>query len=111
MKSNNKYNPNIFLKLLWFIRIKFGFYSKKKSIKIQESQKFTYMMLSRLQSDCEYFLNWGNGCKNRLHCGDIDTHIDYMLCMCKPLIFKPEWITIEQIEQYRKDMKEKGNQG
>jgi hypothetical protein len=24
-----------------------------------ETEKFRYMMLSRLQSDCEYFLGWG----------------------------------------------------
>ena len=34
---------------------------------LQHDKKFRYMLLSRMQSDCEYYLNYGNRNTNRVH--------------------------------------------
>ena len=34
---------------------------------LQHDKKFRYMLLSRMQSDCEYYLNYGN--RNQNACG------------------------------------------
>ena len=40
--------------------------------------EFQYMMLSRLQSDCEYYLNYGNRCTGRLYYLDEEKQIAAM---------------------------------
>lgn len=37
---------------------------------LQHDKKFRYMLLSRMQSDCEYYLNYGNRNPKRLWAGD-----------------------------------------
>jgi predicted RNA-binding Zn-ribbon protein involved in translation (DUF1610 family) len=71
-----------------------------------KENKFNYMMLSRMQSDCEYYLNYGNRSKNRLYYEDEQRHIDEMrkLHNAFPEDGKPEWLTMEQIEQYEVQM-------
>jgi hypothetical protein len=68
-------------------------------------QQFTYMMLSRLQSDCEYYLGFGNRHPNRLHQGSVDGQIAEMKRLWAQLVAKPEWLTMEQIEMYEYRMK------
>jgi len=68
-----------------------------------ESTRFNYMMLSRLQSDCEYFLNWGKG-RSQLHSGTVEQHIAKMKELWNILEIKPEWLSMEQILQYETDM-------
>lgn len=76
---------------------------------MRNPMEFEYQMLSRMQGDCEYFLGYGNACSWYLEGEDINTHCD---CMKKcydsfPAGDKPEWITLEQIEGYRKRMLKK----
>lgn len=63
------------------------------------NHEFQYMMLSRLQSDCLYFLNWGNG-GNSLWGITIESHIAEMKRLWLSLPVKPEWLTYPTIEAY-----------
>ena len=70
---------------------------------MKESIKFQYMMLSRLKSDCDYFL--GNGEKSsRLWGITIEEHIDAMKDYWNNLKTKPEWLSMEEILEYKKEM-------
>lgn len=75
---------------------------------IQNPHRHTYMMLSRLQSDCEYFLNHGGRSEKNLWALSVDAQIEEMknLWNSLPEDAKPEWLTMEQIEEYEKQMKE-----
>ena len=68
--------------------------------------EFQYMMLSRLQSDCEYYLNYGNRCTGRLYYLDEEKQIAAMKKLWNELpdVGKPEWLTWEQILEYEKAM-------
>lgn len=77
--------------------------------KYEESPyRFNYMMLSRLQSDCEYFLGWGQRNKSRLSGESVEAHIARMkeLWNSFPEDQKPEWLTFEGILDYEKRMNE-----
>ena len=60
----------------------------------RSSYEFEYRMLSKLQSDCEYYLGYGNRMKE--------------LWNGFPTDQKPEWLTWEQLLQYEKVMTETG---
>ena len=83
-----------------------------------EDTSFDYQMLSRLKSDCDYVLNtlknhrkeYPNEFRNDnrqediehgLWAKDIDEHVDYMLNIYNNLKEKPDWISKDQIENYR----------
>lgn len=68
--------------------------------------KFEYMMLSKLQSDCEYFLGYGSRNPNILCNGSVKSHINRMkdLWTTFPDSQKPAWLTWEQLLQYEKEM-------
>lgn len=70
-----------------------------------KDQTFDYMMLDRLKSDCEYFLNWGNGCLKHLWAGNISAQIAEMKKIYERLAIKPEWISLNDILEYEKKMK------
>lgn len=72
--------------------------------KIEKEQADDYAILNRLQSDCEYFLNWGNGSERNLYYHNIEDHILEMKKLWDKLIKKPEWLSYEQIEEYEKNM-------
>jgi hypothetical protein len=75
--------------------------------KYEESpNKFNYMMLDRLRSDCDYYLGYGNRCKSRLYYHDEQQHIDHMKELYNGFHEdqKPEWLTWEQILNYEKLM-------
>ena len=61
---------------------------------------FNYMMLDRLKSDCEYYLCYG--CRNAksLWAHDEQAQIDKMRELYGLLQIKPEWLTMEQIDEY-----------
>lgn len=69
------------------------------------NNSFDYMMLSRLQSDCEYYLNYGNRSERVLPSGNVDEHIKHMKTIWNKLNVKPEWLSMEDIEEYEKKMK------
>lgn len=68
--------------------------------------EFQYRMLSKLQSDCEYYL--GYGCRSAviLSGNDPQHHIDRMKELWEelPADGKPEWLTWEQLLTYEKAM-------
>ena len=62
--------------------------------------RFNYMMLDRLKSDCEYYLGYGGRNKNSLWAQDEQKQIDKMRELYDLLPIKPEWLTREQIDKY-----------
>ena len=63
--------------------------------------RFNYMMLDRLKSDCEYYLvNGGRNAKQSLWAKDEQKQIDKMREIYDSLPTKPEWLTMEQIDEY-----------
>ena len=71
-----------------------------------EADSFQYRMLSKLKMDCEYYLGHGNRQSKHLHNQDAEEHIMQMkqIWNMLPDDGKPEWLTMEQIEQYEKEM-------
>ena len=69
--------------------------------------KFTYMMLSRLQSDNDYFLKAGGGHEKHLWANDVNAQIAEMKRLWKslPKDAKPEWLSMEEIQEYEQKMK------
>ena len=45
---------------------------------IRRDKRFRYMLLARLQSDCEYYLGFGNRSTGRLWAGDEARQIEWM---------------------------------
>lgn len=69
-------------------------------------REFDYMMLSRLESDCKYFLGYGNGYEGSLYYKTVEEHCNAMEKLYNSFADedKPEWLTMEQIKEYRKEM-------
>ena len=65
-------------------------------------ERFNYMMLSRLQADCEYFLGNGGRNSSRLWAGNVFDQINEMLKIYNWFDDdkKPDWITPEVIYNY-----------
>lgn len=74
---------------------------------LPSEEKYAYRMLSRLKSDCEYFLGNGNGYVGHLWAGSVDGQIKEMRDRWNELDEdeKPEWLTMEQIDDYERRMK------
>lgn len=70
--------------------------------------KFNYMMLDRLRSDCEYYLNYGNRSENVLARGSVDAQISEMkrIWNSLPQDGKPNWLSMEDILDYERQMKD-----
>lgn len=68
--------------------------------------EFQYMMLSRMQRDCEYFLGYGNRSVTILSESDPQHHMNRMKELWKelPADGKPEWLTWEQLLNYEKEL-------
>ena len=66
---------------------------------LQHDLKFRYMLLGRLQADCEYYLGFGNKSSEK-------TQIEYMTKIHDSFREneKPEWLTMEQIKEYSNAM-------
>lgn len=63
-------------------------------------EEFKYMLLNRLQTDCKYYLGYGNGNECRLWGETVEMHIEYMYIIYDSLKIKPEWLTEQQIKVY-----------
>lgn len=74
----------------------------------ENPRKFDYMMLDRLRTDCEYFLGNGNGYLGHLYYKDVDKHIEEMKKIYESFSNeeKPEWISLEDIDNYKQKMNE-----
>lgn len=72
----------------------------------ENPNSFDYQMLGRLKSDCEYYLGFGNRCKDCLYYHDEQEHINRMKELYNgfPDDKKPEWLTYEQILKYEESM-------
>lgn len=71
-----------------------------------DSLEFKYQLLDRLKSDCEYFLKAGNRAEKHLWAGNVDDQIAKMKELWNSLEEKPEWLSMEDIENYEKEMKQ-----
>lgn len=78
----------------------------KTESKDNEDSEYNYMLLSRLKSDCDYFLGNGNRYEKHLWAGNVDDQIAKMKELYNKLPEKPEWLTMEDIENYEKEMKQ-----
>lgn len=65
---------------------------------------FLYMLLSRLQMDCNYYVGCGGRVSKYLWAGDEKLHINEMKEIHNYLNPKPEWLTMEQIDEFEKQM-------
>ena len=67
---------------------------------------FRYMLLGRMEADCEYFLGFGFRNKNRLWGKNVKDHIFYMKSLWDSFSpeEKPEWIDKGRIESYEQEM-------
>ena len=82
----------------------------KEYFKENNDSRFLYQMLSRLESDCKYFLGNGGGTEKKLWALSVDNQISAMKEIYNKLIEKPEWLSLEQINNYEKEMKAKLNE-
>ena len=66
--------------------------------------RYYYMLLDRLRQDCNYYLGYGNRHPNSLWAHDEQKQIDKMRELYNMLPEKPNWISIEDIDNYAKEM-------
>lgn len=76
-----------------------------KSI-LQNDETFRYQLLGRMQTDCNYFLGNGNRLDKFLWAGSVEEQIAYMKALYNsfPDDKKPEWISLEDINNYENEM-------
>lgn len=74
---------------------------------LHRDSQFRYMLLSRLQCDCEYYLNYGNRFPGSLWAGNERKQIEFMTRLHESFKEdeKPEWLTMEEIEEYARKMR------
>ena len=66
-----------------------------------------YMFLDRMRSDCNYYLGNGHRQDKYLYGSSVENIITYMKALWNSFTQdeKPEWLTMEQIEAFEKEMK------
>lgn len=69
-----------------------------------EASKFNYMLLGRLQADCDYFLGYGDRCEKHLWAGNAERQIAKMREIYKSLPVKPVWLSRKDINRYAAQM-------
>ena len=69
-----------------------------------KDEKYPYQMLSRLKSDCDYYLGAGNRADKHLWALNPKDQIAYMKAIYDRLEEKPEWLTLDQINDYERQM-------
>ena len=74
-------------------------------VKDSSSDSLKYQMLDRLKSDCEYFLGNGNKYPSSLYMKNVDDQIEAMKRIWDLLKEKPEWLTLDQIKEFKNKMK------
>lgn len=72
----------------------------------ENPHRFTYMMLDRLRSDCDYYLGCGRRYEGHINGKNGINTIAKMkeLWNSLPLDGKPEWLTLEDIAEYEQEM-------
>lgn len=73
---------------------------------LQRDSKYRYMLLGRMQSDCEYYLGFGNRNRSRLWAGNEEKQIEYMKQLYNSFDEgeKPQWFSMTQIQEYARQM-------
>ena len=78
--------------------------SLEETLTESNDPEFNYKLLDRLKSDCEYFLGNGNRSEKHLWAGNVNDQIAKMKEIYNALEEKPEWLTMEQIDEYAEKM-------
>lgn len=65
---------------------------------------YRYFILGRLVADCEYYLGWGGRSPRRLYYHNVKDHIQAMRELYYSFENKPEWLSLEQINEYENEM-------
>ena len=75
---------------------------------IYEDTDFKYRLLRRLKMDCEYYLGNGNRYSGHLWSNNAKDHIEDMKALYLSLEeeLRPEWLTIQDIESFERQMLE-----
>ncbi len=63
-----------------------------------------YMLLGRLQTDCDYFLGNGNRNEKQLFYLNTKEHITEMIKLWKTLPKKPSWLRANELIKYKKQL-------
>lgn len=73
---------------------------------LRKDNRYDYMMLDRLRTDCEYFLSYGSRSINSLWANSVEGQIEEMRRLWHSFLEdeKPEWLTLEKIDEYQKNM-------
>ena len=73
---------------------------------LQRDSAFRHQLLGRLQSDCEYYPNYGNRNAKRLWAGSEKLQIELMAELHKSFKEdeKPQWLSMDEIIAYGKKM-------
>lgn len=77
-----------------------------KDLLLSHDDEFKYRLLSRLKSDCEYYLGHGNRHKKDLWASDEKKQIHIMIELHNSFSpeEKPEWLTMKKILEYSSKM-------
>lgn len=77
----------------------------EKKRECEEAQKKEYMMLSRLEMDCKFYLGCGmRDAGYALYWEDERRQIEEMLRIYGRIVVKPEWLSVRGILRYAKQM-------
>lgn len=79
---------------------------RRERITEANQDEYNYMLLDRLKQDCEYYLGNGNRNAKHLWAGNVDGQIAKMKELYNKLSKKPEWLSMKDIENYEKEMKQ-----
>ena len=77
----------------------------KEINEVIKNQKSEYMLLGRLQMDCNYYLGAGNRNSKHLWAGTPKEQIEKMKELYSKLVVKPEWLSEKNISDYEKAMR------
>lgn len=73
---------------------------------LNHDKKFRYMLLDRMREDCKYYLGYGNRNPKELWANNVEEHIAYMKMLWNSFAEdeKPEWLTMNEILEFEKEM-------
>lgn len=78
----------------------------KTDILYAHDESFLYSLLSRMQGDCDYYLGYGGRCDKHLWGTTAELHMIYMELIWNHFALdkKPEWLTKEELDEYKRRM-------
>ena len=89
-----------------YIALEDDFLKRKIKDNSQEGLKYRYMLLSRMKTDCDYYLGNGNKIAKHLWAGNEKEHISAMRILFDAFSSeqKPVWLTEKMLNNYAKEM-------